>query len=169
MDNISPLEQPTRHPTDVVDTPSLPVLTPEEKEQRTKTAKQNTQRGATRICLLLARSIRLNFDLIVMAVLLFVFVTIGYTYARVQGLTAIDIKNEVSEIFELIFMIIAGFGIVLVKLGMDRGAFSTTIGEKMETFKTKVFRKSEDLDTWGRTIVEDRKIDGSKEKDERTQ
>lgn len=168
MDNISPLEQPTRCPADTVATPSLPILTPEEKEQRTKTAKQGSQ-GPTRFLLLFARSIRLNFDLIVMALILFVFVTIGYTYARIQGMSPSDIKTEVYEIFELIFMIIAGIGIVLVKLGMDRGSFSTTIGEKMETFKTKVFRNPQELDTWGHTIVEDRQIHGETTKDDNNQ
>lgn len=168
MDNISPLDQPTRQPSDTIATPSLPILTPDEKEQRTKTAKQGTQ-GTTRLLLLFARSIRLNFDLIVMALILFLFVTIGYTYARIQGLSSADIKTEVYEIFELVFMIIAGMGIVLVKLGMDRGSFSTTIGEKMETFKTKVFRNSQELDTWGRTIVEDRKVYGETTKDDHSQ
>lgn len=167
MDILSPLDQPTKHPADISPTPSLPVLTPEEKEQRAKTAKQGTS-VTTRLFLLAARSVRLNFDLIVMAILLFVFVTIGYTYARIQGMSASDIKSEVYEILELIFMIIAGLGIVLVKLGMDRGSFSTTIGEKMDSFKTKVFRRPEELDTWGRTIVEDRKIDIGDDKDERT-
>lgn len=168
MDNISPLDQPTRLPSDTVSNDPLPVLTPEEKEQRIKTAKQGPS-TTTRVCLLVARGVRLNFDLIVMALLLFVFVTIGYTYARIQGMSASDIKSEVSEIIELIFMILAGLGVMLVKLGMDRGAFSTTIGEKMDDFKTKVFRRSEELDTWGRTIVEDRRVDKGGEKDGRSQ
>lgn len=151
-------EEPTKKISDVISTPSLPVLSPEEKEQRYQTAKQGTS-AIARLFLLIARSIRLNFDLIVMALLLFVFVTIGYTYARIQGMSASDIKIEITEIFELIGMIISGLGVVLVKLGMDRGAFSTTIGEKMQEFKTKVFRQSNELDTWGRTIVGDRAID----------
>lgn len=164
MDAINPLEQPTGKPQDTVKTPVLPILTPEEKEQRIQTAKQGNT-GLGRFLLLIARSIRLNLDLLVMVLLLFVFVVIGYTYARIQGLSPSDIKNEVTEIFELIFLIITGFGVVLVKLGMDRGSFSNTIGEKMEAFKTKVFRKSDELDTWGRTIVEDRRVNGEITKD----
>lgn len=163
MDNTTPLDQPTRKENDAVETPSLPILTPAEKEQRIQTAKQGAT-GLTRWLLLVARSIRLNLDLLVMALLLFVFVVIGYTYARIQGMTATEIKSEVTEIFELIFMIITGLGVVLVKLGMDRGSFSTTIGEKMEAFKTKVFRNPSELDTWGRTIVEDRHITNERHK-----
>lgn len=155
MDNLTPLDQPTKTPNDI-DTPSLPVLTPEEKEKRIQTTKQETSNLA-RWLLLLARSIKLNLDILVMALLLFVFVVIGYTYARIQGMTAAEIKQELSEIFELIMLIITGLGVVLVKLGMDRGALSTSIGEKMDAFKTKVFRNPQDLDPWGRTIVGDRK------------
>lgn len=165
MEKPNPLEQPTRQPTDTVAAPPLPILTLEEKAQRVQTAKQGTS-GVARWLLLIARSIRLNLDLLVMALLLFVFVVIGYTYARIQGMTPAEIKNEVTEIFELIVLIITGLGVVLIKLGMDRGSFSTSIGEQMERFKTKVFRNPNELDTWGRTIVEDREITKERTKDE---
>lgn len=166
MDNTPPLDQPTRHSDETAATPSLPILSPEEKEQRVQTAKQGAT-GFARWFLLIARSIRLNLDLLVMALLLFVFVVIGYTYARIQGMTPEQIKTEITEIFELIGLIIAGFGVVLVKLGMDRGSFSTTIGEKIDAFKTKVLRNPQELDTWGRTIVGDRNITKGQEMNER--
>jgi len=163
MENNLSLDQPTRKENATVAAPSLPVLTPEEKDQRIQTTKQGPA-GFARLFLIIARSVRLNLDLLVMALLLFVFVVIGYTYARIQGMTPSEIKTEVTEIFELIFLIITGIGVVLVKLGMDRGSFSTTIGEKMDEFKTKVFRNSNELDTWGRTIVEDRHVTNERNK-----
>jgi hypothetical protein len=144
--DILPMQSAGKEP----DQPLLKVLTEEEKKGRIETAKKG-ESTVRRMAVVSTRAVMLNLDVIVFVFALFCFLSIGYTYARLFGLTADDIKKEAKDFFELFFYVILGIASAILKMAMSPGSLAQKFNERLQNIRGEINKSPQSLNWYGMT------------------
>lgn len=152
--NEPPTEQninPASEKQEGTETKLLKVLSNEEKIARSVTVKRG-ESTVKRMAIVTTRLFKLNLDVLIFLTTLFIFFSIGYTYARIFGLSPEDIKREAKDYLELFIYLLLGIITSVFKMAMNPGALSKHLNERWQQIKGDINKEPEVIGWNGLTI-----------------
>lgn len=119
----------------MLDTPPtalLKVLTDEEKALKEKEARQEGR--AKTVTKVIVRGVAFNFDVIALLFIITLSTIVGYTFARIAGLSAEDLKTELSDYIYLMFYIASVLASCVANLAAKRGLIAKALQDSIGAF-----------------------------------
>lgn len=140
-------------PTQKKEPALVAVLNSQEKEEEKPESAKTT---------VVLRAFGLNLDIVVLFATLFIFGLIGYSVARINGMTSADIAQEISEYVWLFCYVVLGIGGAFLKLIMNKGVWAEKLHQGLIDFLARTFKPRDQIDPMTyraqNSIVGDRKI-----------
>lgn len=114
-------------PTDI-----LKVLSEEERQQKIQEAKKEAR--AKTVTKVFVRAVAFNWDVVALVTIIVISTMIGYSFARILGLSAKEIATEASDYISLLFYILGVVVSCIANLSAKRGLIATALQRTIGQF-----------------------------------